>query len=70
MIVGLSFAIDHQRKRTLWDKLLKGTIRHELEYEYALHILIKKVNTAMFLDPMSQKGSMAIADLLYLLDLH
>ena len=54
----------------MWEKLEKGQIKHEIEYEYALYLMIEKINTAMFAPPASLRGSLALADILYLADVH
>jgi hypothetical protein len=70
VIVASIIVISLHRQRLLWEKLEQGNIKHEIEYEYALYLMIEKINHAMFDPPSSERGSLALADILYLADVH
>lgn len=53
MIIMFAFVMDFQRRKSLWSKLERGQIKHEIEFEYALYLMVEKMNHAMFASPTS-----------------
>ncbi len=59
--------LDRQRTMIVWDKLDKGELKHEIEWEHGLYILIEKLRVAMRLD---EDSDLVFSDILCVVDRH
>lgn len=66
-ILGFSLVLDHARTKVVWTKLERNELKHEIEWEHGLYLLIEKVKTAMGSDDAS---ALAFSDVLYMVDKH
>jgi hypothetical protein len=66
-VIALAIVVDKQRQRQLWDRLERGELKMEIEYEHALYLMIERVKAAMGTD---DRSTLAFADILYLVENH
>ena len=42
-VIGLTIVLDYSRQKQLWSKLETGTLKLEMEFEYGLFLLMKRI---------------------------